>query len=74
MNQVAFQRTLMQLTDALAGLPEVRLKALHPHQAARDSFVADVDCGAGQPDIELRALSEQIYHDSGVLVLFQSSG
>lgn len=72
MNQSALQRTLLEVSDRVAQIPAVELLGLEPHHSARDSFVARVQTVGRDAAVELRSVAEQIFQNSGMLVLFQT--
>lgn len=54
-------------------MPGARLIGLKPHPAAHDSMVASVQGVECQTSLALRAVSEAIYQELGVLVTFRTT-
>lgn len=71
MNQAILQRTLVEVTDGLAKIPDVRLLHLQPHESAHDSFLVSVEVVGPTASIALQTLAEEVYTKTGTLVLFR---
>ena len=71
MRSVKEQAALIKISDGLAGLPAAGLLGVRPHPTATDSVIVELAAAESGYGIELRLLAEDVYRETGVLVLFR---